>query len=80
MASDAPPTFCATDHGCITCADEGVVVRVAATGADGMADCVDPEGVRGAVDVALVGEVVPGDALLVHAGVALVLLREEATG
>ena len=56
------------------------MVRVAATGADGMADCVDPEGVRGAVDVALVGEVVPGDALLVHAGVALVLLREEATG
>jgi hydrogenase maturation factor len=57
-----------------------VVVRVATTGTDGMADCVDPEGARGVVDVALVGEVVPGDALLVHAGVALVLLREEAAG
>ena len=80
MASDAPPTFCATDHGCITCADEGVVVRVAAVGVDGMADCIDPEGVRGAVDVALVGEVVSGNALLVHAGVALVLLRDEEAG
>jgi hydrogenase maturation factor len=78
MAPDGPPTFCSTDHDCITCADEGVEVRVVGTGADGLAECVDPNGVRGAVDVALVGDVMPGDALLVHAGVALVRLEDEA--
>ena len=78
MASDGPPTFCATEHGCITCADEGVEVRVVGTGADGLTDCVDAQGVAGVVDTALVGQVVPGDALLVHAGVALVRLEREA--
>ena len=70
MATEGPPTFCATDHGCVTCADEGVEVRVVGIGEDGLVDCVDPAGVRGAVDAALVGPVTPGDALLVHAGVA----------
>jgi hydrogenase maturation factor len=78
MASEAPPTFCSTDHGCVTCADEGVEVRVVGMGEDGLADCVDPTGVRGEVDASLVGEVVPGDALLVHAGVALVRLERDA--
>ncbi len=77
MRSDDPATFCTTDHGCITCSDEGVEVRVVATGAGGLADCRDPQGVTGVVDTTLVGEVVPGEALLVHAGVALVRLRRE---
>jgi hydrogenase maturation factor len=77
MATDGPPTFCSTDHGCVTCADEGVEVRVVGMGQEGLADCVDPAGVRGEVDASLVGEVVPGDALLVHAGVALVRLEQE---
>ena len=74
MASDGPPTFCATDHGCITCADEGVEVTVVGTAADGLAECADGNGVAGEVDVALVGDVAPGDALLVHAGVAIARL------
>jgi hydrogenase maturation factor len=78
MAPDGPATFCATDHGCITCADEGVEVRVVGTGADGLADCVDGQGAVGVVDIALVGDVVPGDALLVHAGVAIVRLEPGA--
>ena len=78
MATDGPPTFCSTDHGCITCADEGVEVRVVGMGEDGLAVCVDRGGRAGAVDTALVGAVVPGDALLVHAGVALVRLEREA--
>jgi hydrogenase maturation factor len=78
MATDGPPTFCSTDHGCVTCADEGVEVLVVGMGEDGLADCIDPAGVRGVVDTALVGAVVPGDALLVHAGVALVRLEREA--
>ena len=73
MAS-GPPTFCATDHGCITCADEGVEVTVVATAADGLAECADGNGVAGQVEVALVGDVAPGDALLVHAGVAIARL------
>ena len=77
MATDGPPTFCSTDHGCVTCADEGVEVRVVGMAEDGLVDCVDPAGVRGAVDAALVGAVVPGDALLVHAGVALVRLEPQ---
>ncbi len=78
MASEGPPTFCTTDHGCVTCADEGVEVRVVGMGQEGLADCIDPAGVHGEVDASLVGEVVPGDALLVHAGVALVRLEREA--
>ena len=74
MASGGPPTFCATDHGCITCADEGVEVTVVATAADGLAECADGNGVAGQVEVALVGDVAPGDALLVHAGVAIARL------
>ena len=75
MASDGPPTFCATDHGCITCADEGVEVTVLAAAHDGLAACADGNGVCGEVDVALVGDVAPGDALLVHAGVAIARLE-----
>lgn len=78
MATEGPPTFCSTDHGCVTCADEGVEVRVVGMGDDGLADCIDPAGVRGVVDTALVGVVVPGDVVLVHAGVALVRLEREA--
>ena len=44
------------------------------TAADGLADCADGDGVAGEVDAALVGDVVPGDALLVHAGVAIARL------
>jgi hydrogenase maturation factor len=77
MATEGPPTFCSTDHGCVTCADEGVEVRVIGMGEDGLADCVDLAGARGAVDTALVGAVVPGNVLLVHAGVALVRLERE---
>jgi hydrogenase maturation factor len=55
-----------------------VEVRVVGMGEDGLTVCVDPAGVRGAVDTALVGTVVPGDAVLVHAGVALVRLDREA--
>ena len=73
MAPEAP-IFCATEHGCITCADEGVEVTVLAAAHDGLAPCADGNGVAGEVDVALVGDVAPGDALLVHAGVAIARL------
>ena len=79
MAPEAP-IFCSTEHWCITCADEGVEVRVVGISADGMAECLDPQGAAGVVDAALVGEVVPGDVLLAHAGVAIARLSAGAVG
>lgn len=71
MATEGPLTFCATSHGCVTCADEAVEVRVVRAGAGDLAECVDGAGVAGEIDTGLVGDVVPGDVLLVHAGVAI---------
>jgi hydrogenase maturation factor len=53
-------------------------MRVAALSADGEAVCVDEDGSRSTVMADLVGPVVPGDRVLVHAGVALVRLEESA--
>jgi hydrogenase maturation factor len=44
---------------------------------DGLAVCVDPDGVRSPVEIALVPPVAVGDQLLVHAGVAIVALGTE---
>jgi hydrogenase maturation factor len=56
---------------CVTCADEGVAMRVHEVRADGLAVCGD--GVEVMID--LVAPVQPGDELLVHAGVALTRLK-----
>jgi hypothetical protein len=56
------------EHHCITCSDEGVAMRVVDV-VDGLAIC---DGTQ--VMTELVGDVAPGDELLVHAGVALVRL------
>jgi hydrogenase maturation factor len=57
---------CGSDH-CVTCSDEGAPLRVLSLTADGTALC------EGEVEVMtdLVGDVAPGETLLVHAGVAL---------
>jgi hydrogenase maturation factor len=62
------------DYHCITCSDEGTPLRVVALEGDGLARC---EG-DATVDVQLVGDVAPGDVVLVHAGVALVRLAGTA--
>ena len=56
---------CDDDH-CITCADEAVPMRVTEVRPDGIAVCGARE-----VMTELVGEVAPGDELLVHAGAAI---------
>jgi hydrogenase maturation factor len=61
------------DH-CITCGDDGVAMRVVDLEGDGLVLCVDDQGERRTVDVGLVEPVCPGDAVLVHADVALVRL------
>jgi hydrogenase expression/formation protein HypC len=72
-------TECTSDH-CITCGDDGVPMRVLRIDAErGLALCVDDDGDKSTVEIALVEPVAPGDSVLVHAGVALVTL-EEAVG
>ena len=46
--------------------------------AEGLVRCADADGASELVDPALVGDVAVGDAVLVHAGVALVTLDPEA--
>ena len=66
------PGYACTDPGhCVTCADEGVEMRVAELAGDGLASCVDAAGARHEVMVDLVLPVAPGDGVLVHAGVAI---------
>jgi hydrogenase maturation factor len=67
---------CDVQQGCITCGDEGVVMRVVAVEEDGLGACEAADGAREAVDLSLVSPVGPGDEVLVHAGVALVRLGE----
>jgi hydrogenase maturation factor len=69
---------CRENH-CITCSDEGIPMRVLALDiGTGLAVCVDPDGARAEVDIALVEPLVPGDSVLAHAGVALARLEEGA--
>jgi hydrogenase maturation factor len=71
---------CTGDTHCITCADEGIPMRVVRVDPDsGLALCSAEDGSRTTVDTSLVDPVVPGAALLVHAGVALVPLAESAS-
>ena len=65
---------CHSDH-CITCSDEGVTMTVVAVDDDrGLALCDAGGGTEESVEIALVAPLEPGDAVLVHAGVALVRL------
>jgi hydrogenase maturation factor len=69
---------CHDDH-CITCGDEGIPMRVLQVDlARGLALCEADGGAHASVEIALVEPVVPGDDLLVHAGVALVRLEAAA--
>jgi hydrogenase maturation factor len=81
--TDVPAPLCgALDGHCITCSDEGIVMRVVGPGEEtGVVQCViadaDPDGARHDVDVGLVDPLGPGDLLLVHAGVALARVGAE---
>jgi hydrogenase expression/formation protein HypC len=58
------------DH-CVTCSDEGVSMCVVSLSEEG-AVCVDEHGSRHErIAVELVEPLVPGDHILVHAGVAI---------
>ncbi len=75
---DAVPE-CLPEVGCITCADEGIEMRALKVDAgSGLAVCVDPAGSTSEVDLGIVTGVAPGDAVLVHAGVAIARVESEA--
>ena len=63
---------CSRDpHGCITCGDEGIVMRVVQVDETrGLALCETAGGERSTVEIALV-DAGPGDEVLVHAGTAI---------
>jgi hydrogenase expression/formation protein HypC len=69
ISSDAA---CRRDpHGCITCGDEGIVMRVLQVDeARALALCETAGGDRSTVEIALV-DAGPGDDVLVHAGTAI---------
>ena len=70
---------CSAEPGCITCGDVAVVLTVSTVeGAD--ATCRDDLGRTELVATELVGEVRPGDRVLVHAGVAIERVRPAGTG
>jgi hydrogenase maturation factor len=67
---------CGSGHGCITCGDQAFGMQVVAVdAARGLAVCVDEEGRRSEIDTVLVDPTVPGERLLVHAGVAIARLE-----
>jgi hydrogenase maturation factor len=79
MNPEEPSTLsCVPEHGCITCGDEAVELKVVKLDdARGLALCENAEGARETVEIALVLPVTLGDRLLVHAGTAIARLQEE---
>jgi hydrogenase maturation factor len=68
------------DDGCITCGDVALPLQVQRVDTERMlALCVNDEGQTETVEIALVGEVAPGDELLVHAGTAIAHLGQPAS-
>ena len=61
-------TSCDPDHHCITCGDDGVPMRVLRVDARMLATCLADDGAHHTVDVELVGDVGPGDNVLVDSG------------
>lgn len=69
---------CAVVDACLTCGDVAVPVTVmVATEPDAI--CRDDHGSEGTVGVELVAPVAIGERLLVHGGVAIARLEDEAT-
>ena len=68
---DRVTSACGDDGHCITCSDEGIPMQVVEAPTAALALCAGADGARSEVMTDLVGEVAPGDRVLVHAGVAL---------
>ena len=78
-AEDPNSLHCEPEHGCITCGDEALPLRVVKLDEERvLALCENEEGARETVEIALVAPVSVGDHVLVHAGTAIARLQEEA--
>jgi hypothetical protein len=64
-----------TDEVCVTCSDEGRLAEVATIPCDGRAEVI-AAGLVETIDVSLIDPVIPGDLVVVHAGVAITLLAD----
>lgn len=73
-----PEPVC-NDVACITCSDEGRMAEVFVVHDGGSADVL-AAGLHETIDVSLVDPVVPGDLVLVHAGVAITVVQEPTLG
>jgi len=65
------------DHHCLTCSDEAIAVRVVSVESASGTALVEVSGQIEEIDVMLVEDVVPGDLLLAHGGVAIARLEED---
>lgn len=70
------PPSCIDSH-CVTCADEGIPMRLVLVIDPHLAVCEDGRGRRQDVMTGLVHDASVGDTLLVHAGTALLRLDHE---
>ena len=59
------------DGHCVTCSDEAIPVRVLRVDRETGLALVEVKDTREEIDITLVDEVVPGDVLLAHGGVAI---------
>ncbi len=74
MTDPAPAPACTADH-CITCGDDGIPMTIVGHDAEpGISLCSDDAGELWPVETTLVDHVLPGDRVLVHAGVAIAAL------
>jgi hydrogenase maturation factor len=71
-----PETGCSNDV-CVTCSDQGVVAEVRTVDGQGVAQVI-AAGRPETIDATLVEPLVPGDVVLVHAGVAIANLSERS--
>jgi hydrogenase assembly chaperone HypC/HupF len=70
-----------SDHHCLTCSDEAIAVRVVQIEPGSGTALVEVGGQTEEIDVMLIEDVVPGDLLLAHGGVAIARLEnKDATG
>ena len=74
--TEEPGIACDHEHGCITCGDEAVAMRVVRVDdVRALALCEADDGAHSSVEIALVERAAPGDVLLVHAGTAIAWLE-----
>jgi hypothetical protein len=81
LDADAPaddPTACSVDEVCVTCSDEGQlgeIVTVGVAGDVGRSAVARTAGGLEEIDASLVGDLVPGDLVVIHAGSAIGLVE-----